>query len=94
MLDGPAHRAFNKTADKWRALAEKRRAYFLELFQSGRWELYYTEPQIMLRIREANATADAWATIIEPAVAQPPALETPVVVPWHEPVTARRRSAA
>jgi hypothetical protein len=43
MHDWEALRRFNKTAEKWRDLAEKRRRYFEDLHQSGRWKYYYTE---------------------------------------------------
>jgi uncharacterized repeat protein (TIGR03809 family) len=44
----------------WRDLAEKRRAYLIELYDSGRWKHYYTEEQLVARMREAINLADRW----------------------------------
>jgi len=86
MVDGKAYRAFNKIADKWRVLAEKRREYFFELYRSGRWKYYYkTEAQFGLRMREVNTAVDTWTAIIDPAV---------VELSKDELIVARRKNAA
>jgi uncharacterized repeat protein (TIGR03809 family) len=56
----------DQVAQKWRDLAERRRAHFVELHDSGRWRLYYTEEEFLARMREAIALADRWAAICEP----------------------------
>jgi len=48
---------------KWRDLAERRRAHFVDLYQSGRWKHYYTEEQFHACMREVVAAAEAWARI-------------------------------
>ena len=55
--------AMDKAALKWRDLAERRRAHFVELYQSGRWKHYYTDQQFLLRMREAIVVANRWAEI-------------------------------
>ena len=45
---------------KWRDLAEKRRAHLIELYDSGRWKHYYTEDQLVIRMREAINMVDRW----------------------------------
>ena len=45
---------------KWRDLAEKRRAHLIELYDSGRWKHYYTEEQLVVRMREAINMVDRW----------------------------------
>ena len=60
----PAH-ALDAVAQKWRALAERRRAHFLELY-SGRWKHYYSEEQFLYRMREAIRVAQRWAEIAPP----------------------------
>ena len=45
---------------RWRDLAEKRRAHLIELYDSGRWKHYYTEDQLVARMREAINLADTW----------------------------------
>jgi uncharacterized repeat protein (TIGR03809 family) len=50
-------------AQKWRALAERRRAHFVELYHTGRWKRYYSEEQFLLKMREAIKATDRWAQI-------------------------------
>jgi uncharacterized repeat protein (TIGR03809 family) len=45
---------------KWRDLAERRRAHMIELYDSGRWKHYYTEEQLVDRMREAINLAATW----------------------------------
>src|SRR5262249_28516977 len=58
----PAH-ALDAVAQKWRALAERRRAHFLDLYDSGRWRRYYNEERFLYRMREAAGLAERWAEI-------------------------------
>jgi uncharacterized repeat protein (TIGR03809 family) len=58
----PAH-ALDAVAQKWRTLAERRRAHLVELYDSGRWKHYYTEGQLRYRMREAVAQSERWAKI-------------------------------
>ena len=45
---------------KWRELAQRRRAHFVELYDSGRWRHYYTEEELLARMREAIRLAETW----------------------------------
>jgi uncharacterized repeat protein (TIGR03809 family) len=61
-------------AQKWRALAERRRAHFVELYRSGRWQRYYTRDQFAARLRDVMDAADTWAKLApKPAGDQPSA---------------------
>jgi uncharacterized repeat protein (TIGR03809 family) len=63
---------------KWRALAEKRRDHFIELYDSGRWRHYYTEAELLARTREAVHLAETWARLAaDPAERRPLAVEWP-----------------
>ena len=53
----------DEVAQKWRALAERRRAHFVELYHTGRWKRYYSEEQFLLKMREAIKATDRWAQI-------------------------------
>jgi uncharacterized repeat protein (TIGR03809 family) len=64
----PGH-ALDAVAQKWRSLAERRRAHFVELFRSGRWRRYYSEEQFLHRLREAIRVSDRWAEIAQSAAA-------------------------
>ena len=59
--------ALDKVAHKWRRLAERRRAHFVELFHSGRWKHYYTEERFLLSMREAIRATERWALIAPPS---------------------------
>jgi uncharacterized repeat protein (TIGR03809 family) len=50
----------DQIARRWRDLADRRRSYFIELYESGRWKLYYTEADFMLRLREVFHAAEQW----------------------------------
>jgi uncharacterized repeat protein (TIGR03809 family) len=65
MTDEQALRRFNKTAEKWRDLAEKRRLYFEELHQSGRWKYYYTEPEFYRRLGKAAELVELWEPVLK-----------------------------
>jgi hypothetical protein len=63
MTERPAFREFGKVAQKWRDFAEKRRAYFTDLYRSGRWTHYYTDDELLLRMREVVGAAERWGAI-------------------------------
>lgn len=63
MIDGEAYRKLGLIAQRWRDLAERRRAHFTELYESGRWKKYYSEDGLLLRMREVVSTADGWGMI-------------------------------
>jgi uncharacterized repeat protein (TIGR03809 family) len=55
--------ALDEVAHKWRALAERRRAHFVDLYHSGRWKHYYSEEQFLRQLREAIRLSERWAEI-------------------------------
>jgi uncharacterized repeat protein (TIGR03809 family) len=54
-----------ETTRKWHALAERRRAYFVELYRSGRWRRYYTEDAFLAHLREVTDDVAVWAKVLE-----------------------------
>jgi len=56
---GTAEHGRNVVA-RWRLLAERRLNYLLELHESGRWTLYYAEPEFLRSIEEARAALKTW----------------------------------
>ena len=70
----PAH-PLDAVAQKWRTLAERRRAHFFELYASGRWRHYYSEEQFLYRMHEAIRVAKRWAEIAPPIDEVAPAQE-------------------
>ena len=51
---------FDKIAEKWHALAQRRLAYFRELERSGRWKRYYSDAQYGQCLRDAERAAMLW----------------------------------
>ena len=54
---------FDKIAEKWHALAQRRLAYIGELARSGRWKWYYAEEQFKLQWRQAEHAVVLWAEL-------------------------------
>jgi len=52
---------------KGRELAERRRAYLIELYDTGRWKHYYTQEQLLVRMREAIRLVETWERLGAPA---------------------------
>jgi len=69
--------AFERTARKWRVLAERRYAYLVDLYDSGRWKRYYTEAQLVERMRESIRQRDRWAEVAPPPPDPAPAPDVP-----------------
>jgi uncharacterized repeat protein (TIGR03809 family) len=65
MSDPVISQPYVEVAHKWRDLAERRRAYFAELYSSGRWKRYYTEELFLERMREVTADADTWVQLVQ-----------------------------
>jgi uncharacterized repeat protein (TIGR03809 family) len=53
----------DSVARKWVALAERRRAHIVELYDTGRWRHYYTQAELVEALREAIRVRDEWARI-------------------------------
>jgi len=47
-------------ASHWHALAERRLAYFTELYRSGRWQRYYSQEHFALRMLDVIKAAREW----------------------------------
>jgi hypothetical protein len=66
-------RQLGRTAQKWCALAERRRAAYVALYASGHWKTLYTEERFMALMREAIASAETWARIAPLPAVEPSA---------------------
>jgi uncharacterized repeat protein (TIGR03809 family) len=60
MPAGQIERRIAATARQWQDLAERRLAYFIELYRSGRWRHYYSEEKFALRMRDVIANTERW----------------------------------
>jgi|HubBroStandDraft_6_1064221.scaffolds.fasta_scaffold81510_1 hypothetical protein len=63
------------SADKHLALVERIRANLADLYETGRWKLYYSEAELLAQARELASLHDKWAAISERARQTLPALE-------------------
>jgi hypothetical protein len=50
-------------ANKFLALIEQSRAHIAELYDTGRWRLYYSDEEFRARAREVIALRDKWAAV-------------------------------
>jgi len=62
-------RRLDKIAIKWHDLAERRLAYFTELYRSGRWRHYYTQERFALRMLDVIRAAKAWRELADRSIA-------------------------
>jgi uncharacterized repeat protein (TIGR03809 family) len=53
MAEGIRNAFAGDLTGRWRALAERRKAHLVGLYDSGRWRLYYSEQDLVARLREA-----------------------------------------
>jgi uncharacterized repeat protein (TIGR03809 family) len=56
---------------RWRQLAEKRLEHITDLFVSGRWTKYFSEPDFLEIVRESKAAVDAWRKLEPVSQADP-----------------------
>ncbi|MEH2509623.1 putative repeat protein (TIGR03809 family) [Nitrobacteraceae bacterium AZCC 1564] len=70
---------------RWRMLAERRLKYLIELYESGRWKLYYNEPEFLKIVREAHAALKAWETLAPPEPGRDRPVEVEAALPVERP---------
>ncbi len=46
------------------ALAEERLAHLTELYETGRWQRYFTQAELLQNVRDANKAVDAWTLLV------------------------------
>ena len=54
---------WERIALRWRELAERRQAHYLDLYKSGRWRHYYTEEEFRAELRDTIALVQRWSAI-------------------------------
>jgi hypothetical protein len=68
----------DETTLKWRALADRRLAYFTELYRSGRYKHYYSKESFAVRMLDVIRAAKLWRELADRALAQRILAEQPV----------------
>lgn len=75
---------------RWRILAQRRLDYLVELYQNGRWNLYYTEANFLETIQEARANLKVWQKLAPPDAVMDKTVEVTITQEEHaDLVTAR-----
>ena len=69
MLKSPGALRLDEISNKWRGLADRRLAYFTELYRSGRWKHYYTPESFASRMREVIKAAKDWNDLADKTLA-------------------------
>ena len=69
MPKAPGAPRLDEIAHKWRNLADRRLAYFTELYRSGRWKHYYTMESFEVRMRDVIKAAKVWADLADRTLA-------------------------
>jgi uncharacterized repeat protein (TIGR03809 family) len=64
---------------KWRDLADRRLAYFTELYRSGRWKHYYSQDEFVARMRDVVKAAKVWSHLADRTAAEQILAEQPAI---------------
>jgi uncharacterized repeat protein (TIGR03809 family) len=62
---------------RWRALAEQRLEYLTDLFETGRWRRFYSEPAFLENIKEAKTAVETWRNLSRSEASDNAALDIP-----------------
>lgn len=72
MPAGPKPQRFERVTRQWLDLAERRLAYYDELYRSGRWTLYYpTEEQFAVRMLDVIKVVKTLRRVVQPVPERP-----------------------
>ena len=58
---------YQHALERWRALAESRLAHISDLYETGRWQLYFSERDFLATVRAARAAAETWQRLVPDA---------------------------
>ena len=64
---------------RWRLLAERRLNYLISLYETGRWKVYYREPDFLRAVQEARAALKTWEQLAPPDPVQEKPVEVAIV---------------
>lgn len=71
---------------RWRLLAERRLNYLISLYETGRWKVYYQEPDFLKAVQEARAALKTWEQLAPPDPVQDKPAEVAVAQAENMPV--------
>jgi uncharacterized repeat protein (TIGR03809 family) len=67
---------FDELSRQWLTLAERRLAYFSELYRSGRWQRYYTAESFADQVVDVMKAVTVWRELVGQRAVQAPASDT------------------
>ncbi|ETR76056.1 hypothetical protein X566_15865 [Afipia sp. P52-10] len=50
--------------ERWRALADKRLAHVTDLYETGRWQRYFSERDFLAMMRETREAVESWHRLV------------------------------
>jgi uncharacterized repeat protein (TIGR03809 family) len=53
-----------QVARKWHALAERQRAYYVELYRSDRWRRFYSDEAFHAQMKAAVQNVETWDQVL------------------------------
>jgi uncharacterized repeat protein (TIGR03809 family) len=77
---------------RWRKLAEQRLEHVTDLFVSGRWQRYFSEPDFLEIVRQTKDAAAAWRRLDVPPLETPMPSRRSMSVALEEERSARSNS--
>jgi uncharacterized repeat protein (TIGR03809 family) len=54
---------YHAIARGWLSLVERRKAHLIELFETGRWQHYFTEAELLSELRAVNLACERFADV-------------------------------
>ena len=57
--------SFDEMSRRWLGLAERRLVYYAGLYQTGRWQRYYTPQSFAVRIVDVMKAVTVWRQLAE-----------------------------
>jgi uncharacterized repeat protein (TIGR03809 family) len=90
MFEGRGQRQLNRAAQKWRAFAEQRLAYLVDLHRNRRWPQRYSEDQFLHYVRGAADGVEKWTQVAPRSPERGPAPARPAREPAREATPPRR----
>ncbi len=58
---------YQHALERWRVLAENRLAHITDLYETGRWQLYFSERDFLATVRATRAAVETWQKLVPDA---------------------------
>lgn len=58
---------YQHALERWRALAESRLAHITDLYETGRWQIYFSERDFLAMVRATRAAVETWQKLVPDA---------------------------